>query len=262
MAGKQETLFYRQQIEEVLQHLRQGVCTYILMTYRKNGTDSVTKINQTLMGTAGFQPLSVGAADSDIVKHLDTQKLLKLMSRDWDASFKPAGLGDLERGYVYELAGYRNLWAHEKSLSIEDFHRVADTVHRFLVQIDASIEATSVQKIVEESRKKQRAARGTPIIIEIVGSRFNETSVERIYQMVLVYLAQRKYLEKIEFPYATSKDRYLLAREPIHPNGTGFLAPVEFQGYYLEAHNNRPQALTHLKKLVEKCGLDLIIIQS
>ncbi len=52
-------------------------------------------------------------------------------------------------------------------------------------------------------------------------------------------------------PVVTSASRYFLAGEPIHPSGKNFFSPVEYGGFYLEAHNNRQGAIRQLKNFVE-----------
>jgi len=58
-------------------------------------------------------------------------------------------------------------------------------------------------------------------------------------------------------PFATSRERYLAATKPIHPTGNPFVVPVKYHGYYMEAHKDYKNAISHLGSLVAKLGLEL-----
>ncbi len=58
-------------------------------------------------------------------------------------------------------------------------------------------------------------------------------------------------------PLRTSSERYLIAREPIHPLGNLFVVPVSFGAYHMEAHKDYKNGIEHLRILSEKLGLNL-----
>jgi len=105
----------------------------------------------------------------------------------------------------------------------------------------------------------KRTPRGRGVAVTISGRRFDAASVSDLYSQVLRFLYDKKHIEKLKqhLPYATSNKRYLISTEPFHPNGNEFRVPVEYQGYYMEAHKDYKNALNALGSLLRLVGLDL-----
>jgi len=87
----------------------------------------------------------------------------------------------------------------------------------------------------------------------------NASTVGDLYYQALKYICDKNYIQKAEdqIPFATSAVRYLIAKEPIHQRGNGFRVPIEYQGYYMEAHKNYEQAFKQLEDFLRECGLEL-----
>jgi hypothetical protein len=100
-----------------------------------------------------------------------------------------------------------------------------------------------------------------PFKIKIGDTAFEQLTLPELYQQVLEFLYNGRYLSKLKLPIATGQKRYLLATEPRHPSGKDFFSCIEYKGYYMEAHKNRGQGLRDLKKLLERCGLSMEVIQ-
>ncbi|HEU0143539.1 MAG TPA: PD-(D/E)XK nuclease family protein [Nitrososphaera sp.] len=100
-----------------------------------------------------------------------------------------------------------------------------------------------------------------PIKIKIGNSGFEQPSVSKLYQQVLKFLYDGNYLSNLELPIATGSKRYLLSTEPRHQRGNEFVKPVEYKGYFMEAHKSRDGALRDLAKLLEMSGLSMKIVQ-
>ena len=79
---------------------------------------------------------------------------------------------------------------------------------------------------------------------------------------MLVFLFDNGFLDNVSTPVSSGQTRYFLAKEPIHPSGKNFFKPVEYGGFYLEAHNNRPTAIRQLKTFVESLGVNFEIAES
>ena len=75
-----------------------------------------------------------------------------------------------------------------------------------------------------------------------------------MYQKVLKYLVDALLLDGVSLPVAIGDKRYILAKQPVHPTGKPFLAPVAYKGFFMEAHNNRDAAIAQLRKLIESVG--------
>ena len=85
----------------------------------------------------------------------------------------------------------------------------------------------------------------------IFGLGRHAVSVRDLYNQVLGWLVDEKMIAKVEssLPHRTSKQRYLISKKPIHPNGNPFVVPVEYKGYFMEAHKNYENAMAGLKQL-------------
>ena len=70
------------------------------------------------------------------VSEWDVAGLLKLMWENWNAVFREI-LGPAERGFVGEMRGHRNRWAHQESFSSDDAYRVLDSASRLLAAVSA-----------------------------------------------------------------------------------------------------------------------------
>ena len=82
------------------------------------------------------------------VPEWDVAALLKLMWETWNAVFRTI-LGPAERGFVGELRGHRNRWAHQEPFSSDDAYRALDTTGRLLTAVSAS-QAGEVEKLKME----------------------------------------------------------------------------------------------------------------
>ena len=78
----------------------------------------------------------------------DVAALLKLMWETWNDVFRNI-LGPAERGFVGELRGHRNRWAHQEPFSSDDAYRALDTTNRLLTAVSAG-QAGDVEKLKME----------------------------------------------------------------------------------------------------------------
>ena len=78
----------------------------------------------------------------------DVAALLRLTWETWNEAFR-AVLGPAERGFVGELRGHRNRWAHQEPFSGDDAYRALDTAHRLLTAVSAP-QAGDVEKLKME----------------------------------------------------------------------------------------------------------------
>ena len=70
------------------------------------------------------------------------------MWETWNDVFRLI-LGPAERGFVGELRGHRNRWAHQEAFSGDDAYRALDTAHRLLTAVSAA-QAADVEKLKME----------------------------------------------------------------------------------------------------------------
>ncbi len=82
------------------------------------------------------------------VTEWDVAALLKLMWETWNDVFRSI-LGPAERGFVGELRGHRNRWAHQELFSSDDAYRALDTTGRLLTAVSAP-QGADVEKLKME----------------------------------------------------------------------------------------------------------------
>lgn len=106
-----------------------------------------------------------------------------------------------------------------------------------------------------------RAPRERGVMVQIGDQKFDAVSVRDLYQQVLEFLVEH-HKSKLQavLPLKTSRERYLVALEPIHPSGNRFIIPVEFHGFYMEAHKDYQNAIRHLIFLTAKLDLQLMYL--
>jgi hypothetical protein len=104
-----------------------------------------------------------------------------------------------------------------------------------------------------------RLPRERGIDIRINNNVFHGSSVSDLYEKVLRYLHENNYIDKLKpsIPFATSGKRYLISHEPYHPNGNRFVVPVEYKGYFMEAHKSYQNAVKALSDLLRLCGIEI-----
>lgn len=108
-------------------------------------------------------------------------------------------------------------------------------------------------------RSKQHGAS-----VRIGEKKIEARSVADLYLQILRYLCDNGYMPALRqhLPYATSGKRYLLATQPFHQGGNPIRVPVEYQGYFVEAHKDYDNAINHMAGLLKRIGLMLEDVSS
>lgn len=133
--------------------------------------------------------------------------------------------------------------------------------NNFKLKEDSSSKEISIKKqsksYKKETQKTSKRKKGVTVLVE--GLEYNAESVRDLYQQILEFLVDNGHIEKIQsnLPFATSSKRYLLSKQPYHPKGNSFLVPVEYNGYFMEAHKSYENALNSLQRLFSLCNLEI-----
>jgi hypothetical protein len=143
-----------------------------------------------------------------------------------------------------------------------------DVIRRLLDQADSG---RSKGEIITRLREKYdlTSTRQNPTIYRVPRERgatvrieeheITASSVRDLFDQALAFLVDnhRTRLDEV-LPFSTSSERYLVAKQAVHPNGNAFFirAPHNgYRGYYMEAHKDYRNAIRHLRLLVKKLGL-------
>jgi predicted type IV restriction endonuclease len=115
------------------------------------------------------------------------------------------------------------------------------------------------QKTIDTVSMSKRSSRKRGIIVTISGKDFKAKTVADLYSQVLEYLYKNGFLEKLKsyIPYATSRQRFLISTEPVHPKGNQFVIPVEYKGYYMETHKSYSNAIKSLSDFLGLIGMSI-----
>ena len=129
-------------------------------------------------------------------------------------------------------------------------------------QSDRQVESRSldgVRRPLFAKDPSNRASRQRGVAVEIEGRTFRADSLADLYSQVLKFLFDNGHIEKLKghLPVATSTQRYLIATDPVHPNGKKFVVPVEYKCHYMEAHKDYKNGMNHLRKMLALGGLSL-----
>jgi hypothetical protein len=123
--------------------------------------------------------------------------------------------------------------------------------------LPSSLDLTAAHRFIEDPLERESRQRG--VVVKLGEVTIRAISVSDLYTETLKYLHQKGFLDKVKqhIPLATSKQRYLIAESPVHPNGKEFVVPVEYKGYYMEAHKDYKNGIRHLCKMLDFCGVTL-----
>lgn len=106
-----------------------------------------------------------------------------------------------------------------------------------------------------------RIPRERGVRVQLDDHKIDAVSVGDLYGQALRFLVENhKSKLQSNVPLKTSSERYLIAREPKHPNGNDFVKPVEFGNLHMESHKDYKNAIAHLRILSERLGLSLVCL--
>ena len=134
----------------------------------------------------------------------------------------------------------------------------SEVIERLLDQVEGStLPAGEAVHPAISVRDRTPRSRGVDLLIS--GHRISAVSVPDMYLQVLKWLIDGRRLEKVQgsIPFRTSKQRFLIAKSAKHPTGNKFVSPVEYKGYFMEAHKNYENALSGLKQFLGTHGYDV-----
>lgn len=138
---------------------------------------------------------------------------------------------------------------------------LADQLQFFIDRFEIDVEnAEEEQEEIIHNSGTTTNQKRKPIRIRMNESQIETQSIPELYRIVLTYLVDNNLLDGVSLPVVGGKSRYFIAREPVHISGKQFFSPVEYAGFYIEAHNNRPTALKQLKNFVESLQVEFEII--
>lgn len=195
---------------------------------------------------------SLESARSLLASHEKKQQIAAVMPRAWRQLLEGPDELVLERfaDKVESMSGYRP--------EPEDLSAYLRQQPPNAVAASVASSARSVEPVVHRD-PAHAATRQKGIVVRIDGNRFEADSVPHFYAQVLKFLCEKGYMEvlKSHLPYATSARRYLIANQPVHPNGNPFRNPVDHAGYFMEAHKDYRNAQGALDPFLRLCGLEL-----
>jgi hypothetical protein len=124
-----------------------------------------------------------------------------------------------------------------------------------------SVTTKRTQDVIQFTRS---GSKQSGITVQVGTKRIKAFSVPEFYLQIMEFLDESGYLPKIQtnIPYETSQKRYLISRSPVHPHGNRFRAPVEYKGFYLEAHKDYKNAFAAMENFLRIFGIEMHLIQN
>ncbi len=153
----------RERVEKALDLLRSGLAPYV-----QRELERAVRVKSLPPSVLGGQVVHGGRSGTKTVAEMDVAALLSLMWSSWHDAFRQS-LGPAERGFVGEMRGLRNRWAHQEQFSGDDAYRTLDTASRLLTAVSAK-EAGELDKLKmellrvrfdEQARTQQRRRQTT-----------------------------------------------------------------------------------------------------
>lgn len=130
-----------------------------------------------------------------------------------------------------------------------------------IAESPASHSLTQSRIVLDGTLQREPRQRGT--VVRLDDKMIKAESVSDLYYKALCYLGQKGVLARLDgkLPIATSRKRYLMAKTPTHPGGAEFVVPVEYKGYFMEAHKDYKNGVSHLRKILKLCGVTLTYVE-
>ena len=161
-----------------------------------------------------------------------------------------------------------DLYIRLQALTVPLLPTPADVIGRLLdhyektrprVPEGGAIPSRSLHPLSREAYISGRVPRERGATIEIDGHEMRAVSVRDMYEQVLKFIVDKGPSNRLKplVPFRTSRERYLIAERPIHPNGNNFVITVKYGGYFMEAHKDYKNGIEHLRQLTDKLGLRL-----
>lgn len=102
----------------------------------------------------------------------------------------------------------------------------------------------------------RRMPRQRGVTVMLGDKQIEAETVRDLYLQTLQYLVEN-HLEILTrtTPLNTSSQRYLVAKKDTHPTDQPFVVPVEYEGFFMEAHKDYKNGISHLRKLARRLGL-------
>lgn len=137
----------------------------------------------------------------------------------------------------------------EKELAEELYDRHKEAFDAILTAIAPTVDIGSSGKITEKKR----------LVIKINGNVIQGNSVSGLYEAALRHIVKNDIAFESELPYETSNKRYLISKTPQHQGGNPFRVPVEYKGFFMEAHKSRNQAMKDLIRFLKRLGCSVSV---
>lgn len=93
------------------------------------------------------------------------------------------------------------------------------------------------------------------LVLVANGKKIIGNTVPEFYDSALKFILESNINVDKHIPFETSKKRYLISRDKKHPGGNDFRAPIEYKGYFMEAHKSKEAAIKALAAFLKNCDI-------
>ena len=108
----------------------------------------------------------------------------------------------------------------------------------------------------------EREPRQRGITVEVDGRRNVGSTVKDLYDQVLRLLVDSDQIQRLRpyVPFRTSRVRYLIALNPVHPRGNKFVSPIQYSGFFMETHKSYATAVSCLSQFLAKAQIKVRVL--
>lgn len=96
----------------------------------------------------------------------------------------------------------------------------------------------------------------TAVAVRVAGELIQGPSVAAFYRKFWVWMFDRGHLSETDLPIPSSKQRHLVAAEPVHPSGKAFFVTFEHAGAFIEMNIGRARAVAAVRKVLDAAQLE------
>jgi ADP-ribosylglycohydrolase/tetratricopeptide (TPR) repeat protein len=131
-----------------------------------------------------------------------------------------------------------------------------DTDEDRIEPIDEKEVTESEQPAVTKPERRTR----TEIRLMVDGEEVSAKNLPDLYLETLKMLVDKQILDSLELPIASGRKRNIISREPLHKDSSRFFAPVEYGGFFMEAHNSRENGIRQLQQFLANLGIQSSLV--
>lgn len=113
---------------------------------------------------------------------------------------------------------------------------------------------------VEKASSSAEIESKTAVAVRVAGELIQGPSVAAFYRRFWMWMFDNGHLSDADLPIPSSKQRHLVAAEPVHPSGKQFFVTFEHAGVFVEMNIGRARAVAAVRKVLDATQLSYEVL--